>query len=345
MMQDDLQRVFRFKGSPWEIGFTAGQTFASRLEETINRYIASVYSLKDMQKMHAGALPWLRTLPPRFQDEFEGMAAGSEIPLQRLAEWAYIEECDLQQCSAAVILFENQAWVARNNDYYAPELWGYATIREVDGRIPTMVFCCEGDIFSGTGVNKDRLWLHYNFLTPWDKASSDKPHVPAYVWMTEALELCSTIVEVEALLNSTDRDGGMLLFAVDGKSNQVALFECLCSRYYRREPSEGWIVGTNHFCACHDPTLTDADKEPSGSLSRFERMTYLIKTMAALQMPPDLPSDLIKILADDEIERRGNPLFTVYANVVCPSTGELWYTLGGDPAASQGNWQRLAWPW
>jgi hypothetical protein len=66
-------------------------------------------------------------------------------------------------------------------------------------------------IFSGTGVNKEKLWLHYNFLVPWDEPAPDKPHVPAFVLMTEALELCRTIEDVEALLNTTDRDGGMLL--------------------------------------------------------------------------------------------------------------------------------------
>jgi hypothetical protein len=344
MMQDDLQRVFRFKGSPREIGFAAGQTFAGGLERTISQYIASVQDLKDMDKLHPGALPWLRTLPKRFQDEFEGMAAGSGIPLQRLAEWFYIEELDLKGCSAAVYLFDDRAWVARNNDCYAPELWGCVIIREVDGRIPTMIFGCEGDIFSGTGVNKERLWLHYNFLVPWDEPAPNKPHVPAYVWMTEALELCSTIAEVEALLNTTDRDGGMLLFAVDGKNNQVALFECLCSKYYRREPSDAWIVGTNHYTACDDLTLTDADREPLGSLSRFARMTYLSQALCSSPATPNLPADLIKILADDEIERRVSPLITVYANVVCPSTGEIWYTFGGYPAASKGNWQRLPWP-
>ncbi|MFO7625500.1 MAG: hypothetical protein R6V73_14230, partial [Anaerolineales bacterium] len=165
-MNNDLNRIYRFKGSPREIGFAAGQTFASTLEGTISRYIASVQDLKDMHKLHAGALPWLRTLPKRFQDEFEGIAEGSGIPLQRLAEWAFIEECDVKQCSAAVYLFEDRAWVARNNDCYAPELWGYVIIREVDGRIPTMIFSGEGDVFSGTGVNKEKLWLHYNFLVP-----------------------------------------------------------------------------------------------------------------------------------------------------------------------------------
>lgn len=59
---------------------------------------------------------------------------------------------------------------------------------------------------------------------------------------------------------------------------------------------------------------------------------------------PDLPADLMRILADDEIERRNGELVTAYANVACPAGGEIWYTFGGYPAASAGNWQRLEWP-
>jgi len=59
----------------------------------------------------------------------------------------------------------------------------------------------------------------------------------------------------------------------------------------------------------------------------------------------DLPWALVRVLADPEVEGRGEDSGTVYANVVCPSAGEVWYTLGGYPAASQGNWQRLEWPW
>ena len=137
----------------------------------------------------------------------------------------------------------------------------------------------------------------------------------------------------------------MLLFAVDGKNNEFALFDCLCSRYYRRQSTHDWMVGTNHYCACDDPTLTEADHEPSGTLSRFEKMTGLIQALSSSHTPPKLPADLIRILADEEIERRGKEVITVYSNVACPGSSEIWYTFGGHPAASQGNWQRLAWPW
>ena len=50
-------------------------------------------------------------------------------------------------------------------------------------------------------------------------------------------------------------------------------------------------------------------------------------------------------LADDEVERRGATFATAYANVACPHAGKIWYTFGGYPAASSGNWQRLEWPW
>ena len=73
----------------------------AKLEWTINHYIASQQDSKDMEKLRAGALPWLLSLPKRFQDEFEGMAEGANLPLQPVAEMAYIEECDAKQCSGA----------------------------------------------------------------------------------------------------------------------------------------------------------------------------------------------------------------------------------------------------
>ncbi len=335
----------RLRGDPYEIGLTAGRILGTRLEEMINHYITGQPIPKDLEKLQRGALPWLESLPERYQEELEGLAEGANVPLQRLAEFTFVEECDLPHCSGAIFPFENKLWVARNNDTYVPELWGYATIREVEGRIPTINFSMEGDVFTPTGINREKLWLHYNFLSVWDEPSPSKPHYPAYVFLTEALEVCRNIDDVERLLNEIDRDGGMLLFAVDGKTNEFALFECLCSSYYKREPTNPWIVGTNHFRCCDDPTLGEVDRLPLGTLSRYTRMEKLTESLATSQTSPDLPADLIKILADDEIERRNGPLYTAYSNVACPSTGETWYTFGGYPSASQGNWQKLDWPW
>jgi hypothetical protein len=343
-MNNYLDRIYHFKGSPYEIGFAAGRMLGAKLEQNINHYITSREHASDMDKLRQGATSWLRGLPKRFQDECEGMAEGANIPLQRLVEWTYIEECASNLCSSAIGWFGEQAWVARNNDLYVPELWGYVTIREVDGRIPTITFSMEGDVFAPTGINKDKLWLHYNFLPALDEAGPGKPHMPGYVFLVEALEACHTLSDVEALLNENNRDGGMLLFAVDGKTNEIAVFECLCSKYFRREPSNGWIVGTNHYCTFEDPTLGD-DEGSVSTLSRFSRMESMLQDLHTSQILPSLPADLIQILADDKVEMRKDEVMTVYSNVACPSSGEIWYTFGGYPAASKGNWQRLEWPW
>lgn len=349
-MGSHADRIRHYKGTPREIGFAAGLALGARLEQTVDHYLARRASAVDMARLHEGALAWLRSLPKRFQEEFEGMAEGARLPLQKLVEWCYIEECEGHRCSGAVGLFDGRAWVARNNDTFVPELWGYATIREVDGRIPTIGFGMEGDVFAPTGINKEKLWLHYNWLPVWDKPEPGRPHFPGYVFLTEALEVCRTLDDVESWLRENHRDGGMMLFAVDGKTNEFAIFECLCAKHFRRDPSEGWIVGTNHYNACEDRTLC-GDEGSVSTLSRFRRVSDLLGDLRAAPRAARLPTDLIRILADDEIERRGRELrqgealVTAYANVACPSSGEIWYTFGGYPAASAGDWQRLEWPW
>lgn len=343
-MPHHLDRIHHFKGSPYAIGLAAGRALGAKLDQTISHYIARREQASDMDRLHQGALPWLRRLPERFQAELEGMADGAQLPLQKVAEWSFIEECETNLCSGAVGLFNGAAWVARNNDTYVPELWGYASIREVDGRIPTITFSMEGDVFAPTGINQERLWLHYHYLPVWDEPDPHKPHYPGYVLLTEMLEVCRTLNDVEAFLHEHDRDGGMMLFAVDGKTNDFAVFECLCAQHFRRDPVENRIVGTNHYCACEDQTL-GADEGSVSTLKRFARLEGLVQDLSTAPRPPSLPADLIRVLADDQIERRYGELVTAYANVACPAGGEIWYTFGGYPAASTGHWQRLAWPW
>lgn len=343
-MNSHLHRIQHFKGSAHEIGLTAGRIIGERLEHNICRYISFLGNSIDMERLRAGATPWLRRLPQRFQEELEGLAAGAGIPLQRVAEWTYADECAARQCSGVICRTENRVWVARNNDLYLPELWGYAAVKEIEGRIPTIYFSMEGDVFTPTGINKDRLWLHYNYLPKLDKPTPDKPQVPPHVFLTEALELCHTIGDVERMFNEMDRNGSMLLFAVDGKTDEFALFECTCFRHCRVEPSDGWIAGTNHYRKFKDAELENS-AAPASTLTRLSRVEGMMRSLCEVKKPIDLPADLIGILADDEVERRAKDFVTVYSNVVCPGSGEIWYTFGGYPAASKGNWQRLDWPW
>lgn len=346
-MSEYGHRIHHLKGTPFEMGYAMGRSLGPRLEANIARYVRERVSRGvelDVERWRSEALPWLRCLPARFREELRGMAEGAQLPLQRLAEWIYLEVILSGRCSGAVVTLGGRVWVARNNDIFAPGMWGYAAIREVSGRIPTITFGLEGDVFTSTGINRERLWLHYNYLPAWDAPDGGGCHLPCYAFVVEALERCCTLGDLEALLDEVQRDEAMLLFAVDGKSEAYALYECGCTDHRKREPTRGWLVGTNHYCVhpCA-PSLDDA--RLLSTLTRYERMETLVEDLAARGDDLSPVEALIRILADEAVEARAGETVTVYANVACPATGEIWYTFGGYPAASRGNWQRLAWPW
>ena len=335
-------RIRRYAGTPREIGLAAGRALGKRLATSIARYLRERPrrpGALDVAELHRGALPWLRTLPTRFQEELEGLAEGAALPLQRVAEWEYVESCVDDGCSDFVGLLDGRAWVARNNDTFIPALEGYATIRDVTGRIPSLAFGLEGGVFTATGVNRDRLWLHHQSLQASDAPRRDRPHLNGWILLTDMLETCSTIGDVEARLGEVDRDEGMILFAVDGKRDEFAILECTCSGHARRAESGPWLVATNHV---HGAAPESGDE---CSRAREARMEVMATDLFGREDPACLPEDLVAMLADDGVERRGQDLTTAYSAVACPGSGELWYTLGGYPAASRGAWQRIPWPW
>ncbi len=334
--------VHRYAGTPREIGRAAGRSLGPRLEQTIERLMAerprSARSL-DVAELRRGALPWLGTLPQRFQDELEGLAQGAKLPLQRVAEWNYIEVCIDDGCSGIVGRLDGHLWVARNNDAFGPGIESDVTIREVTGRIPTIVFGMPGDVFYATGINRERLWLHHQSLPSPDAPRPGRPQLPGWVLLAEMLETCASIGEVEERLDAIDRDEGMVLFAVDGRREEFAILECSSTRRARRASREPWLAAANHACALEGIESDDA------SSSRQARMEALARAMYARLPTISLPWDLIRIIGDDGVERRGPRLTTVYSTVACPGAARLWFTFGAYPAASHGDWQAVPWPW
>ncbi|MFP4344430.1 MAG: C45 family autoproteolytic acyltransferase/hydrolase [Anaerolineales bacterium] len=337
-MNDALQRrIYRAAGTPYEVGYSLGRQVGPRLAHIIDRYLAEGPGLHggyDEVRLREGALPWLEHLPRRYRKEIEGLAAGSGVSLQRLAEWCYVEECG-GGCSAFLFRRGEHVWVGRNNDLWAPDLWNSAAIKEVTGRLPTLTFGMAGEPFTGTGVNGARLWLHYNYLPAYD-GPNDPAALPPFVLLVDMLETCRTLAEVEARLERTQRTGAMLLFAVEGARDAGALFECTCTAHARLDLTGRWLAGTNHYLTPLGPAGDDGD-----SRARYARLTERLGMLGEIV---ETPRDFISILADPRVEGRGETRGTVYANVACPATGEQWTTLGGYPAASAGHWQRLNWP-
>jgi len=336
-----MKRIFYFKGSPREVGLSNGKALGKKLDWIIGRLIEGIEHIygMDIQKLEKEALPWLYSLPVHFQEELEGIAEGAGIPLKRVVEGFFAEQCANDSCTGFICLIDGGAWVARNNDYILPELWGYTIIRDIDSRIPTMIFGTEGEVFSATGLNKEKIWLHYNWLPVWDNPSGKKQCLFPYVFLREALETCSTIRDIANLLENIERNGGMSLFVIDGKSNEFCIFECTCSNHKKREPQDAYLCATNHYCAFRTPD--GFQNGTRNSLDRLQRIERLLKDKTF----NELPEDLIQILKDPKIEQSSKEAGTVYSNIACPGKELVWHAYGGSPAASRGTWHQLNWPW
>lgn len=335
-----MDRIINLAGTPREIGLAAGRMLGKRLDENIEYYLQNrPVRPEDLGRegMESGVLSLLDKLPARFREELAGLAEGAGLSLRRVVEWLAIEQYVSDGCSGFTVAIDGQTWVGRNNDLRAPEAWGYTKIKHVTGRIPTVTFGMAGDVFTGTGINREQLWLHSQHLPASDRPRPNKTHFPGYVILTEALETCSSIGDVEKLLGNVDRDGGMLLFAVDGKTGESVILECNCLEHLRQEPRDGRLIATNHSSRTEPARITES------SACRFERLTELAGGIDWTRART--PGDLITILADDRIEEREGRYITVESAVACPGENKIWYTLGGWPAASRGNWTRIDWPW
>ena len=202
-------------------------------------------------------------------------------------------------------------------------------IKAIDGRVPTMTFGLEGDVWSTAGINQVRLWLHVDHLPVTDAPDPAKVCLPTYGFLMEALETCENLDDVANLLGEIDRNDGMLLMAVDGKTNEGAVFECTRSSSVRCDLEESWMVRTNHALRAKDAWTAQEERR----LSTWSRANQI---STALRESSEKLShkDLIAILADDDVERRGDTFATAHSIVVCPNSRTVWYTFGGRPSAS-----------
>lgn len=338
----EKERLHRFEGSAREIGLAHGRALGMDLGHVIDTYIGTLVRRGDLDLdcVRREAMGWFADLPARYREELEGLAEGSGVPLVQTVQWLSCELCR-KQCSGFVSAIDGEAWVGRNNDADVfSEMWGHAFIRSVDGRIPTLTFGPFGEVvFTATGINKERLWIHHNWVDAADTPSGCKRIMDIWTVVSEALETCSTIADVERLLGSYDRRQGGNLFVVEGKTNTYCVFECSRATHIRRDPEGGSVFATNHYCVRGDMGLPDAHL--GTSRERLMRMESLIGDGGL----GDAPVGIMRVLEDPDVAQQRGDVATVYSNVACPARGLLWFAYGEVPAPRRGNWRVVEWPW
>ncbi len=336
----ETTKIQQFRGTSRDIGLAMGQSMGGKLLVNIDKMIDILNENKGMDflKLEKESMSWLENLPFEYQEELKGISQGSGCPVEKIAQWYYSNMCIEGGCTSFIVKGKNGLWVGRNNDYLFPGFWGYVNIIKPINKIPVLLFGLEGDIFSGTGFNEKKLWLHYNWLPAWDEPSNEKALTP-FVFIRFALERCKSIEHVENLLQSIERDGGMNLVAVDGERNETAIFECTCKEYKKRRTEGLFAAAANHFC-----TL----EIPAGSIFSFQESKARQKRVEELLTEKNnnlLFEDYKSILADPKVEQHKNLEGTVYSNIACPGKNIIWFAHSNFPAASRGNWERLTWDW
>lgn len=322
-------QVSKFRGNGCEIGLYMGKQVRGRLKSFIDQFLKAVdkaYKL-DYKTLEKEAVSRLTKLPEEYRLEVESLAYGSSVKLEKIAQWLYYGRYVSGGCSSFIVCMDGEVWVGRNFDYAGPCMWRNINVIEKEGRIPVVIFGQEGSLFSSTGFNFRKLWLHYNHLPAWDMPGPDEKAIPPFVFLRMALENCSTVNDVEKFLQATVRDGGMVLFAVDGKTNAYAVYECTCRSYVKRQSALPYIAAGNHYSVS---TVPAGFRNDPGSARRQRRMEELLASLKK----EDPVRELSAILSDREVEQNLGVSGTVYANLACPSKDVYYYACNGFPAAS-----------
>ncbi len=339
--------LLRFEGSPADVGYAHGTVLRASLRKNLQAYNESMRraGVLDVRKVRREWASWFDTVASHYRQELEGIARGAEIPLDDMVQWLYGSAYAVQGCTSVIASIDGRTWIAHNNDWYdfGSHRWTAAIVRHIDGKIPHLTFGLQGDVCVVVGINQERLWLHMNGFFARDERRGHVPLVPYVLFIREALENCQTIEQVEDLIRACDRDAGMAIYVVDGKTEDAALFECGRSKYVRRDASgDGVVVSCSRDRSVRE--MADGAVAPNARIfgSNTRERVARLETLLTESAMSDLPADLIRVLADPVVEDETG---TVYSNVACPGQGLVWFGRGSLPAASTGTWHRIEWPW
>jgi len=350
-------------GPPEEAGYSHGRLIASFFEPAfLDAYLDSLSRINrcDPPDLVSQADRWLDNLPTHHQVEIDAMGAGAGVTPSLMARFLYADiarpsrglpvdparPAQGPMCSGIIARHDHEPWIARNCDWLAATLVrGTAgVVHRLPNRIPVMAVGIAGDIDVDTGLNAEGLWLHLHTLMATDDPPRDRTTISWLFWAREALETCATLDDLERFIEATSRDRGVIAVAAHGPSGQGAVFECTRADHVRHDLDATWIAATNHPLAKRLSPERVARSREGSTVARHGAMCALLE-----DGPPEhLPDDLIDVLADPRVEMR-TPTYlrTIYSAIARPGEGEIWFAAGrpdGTPAASTGDWSRVAAP-
>jgi isopenicillin-N N-acyltransferase-like protein len=228
----------------------------------------------DVRRIAEESLAALTEWSPRLVDEIEGVAAGSSLPLWRVAALnarseilATSTEGPSNECSTSVFVsvegtprtIQTWDWIATLQ--HSKAVWRYET-DDIRGGTRTVTTFTEIGVLGKIGLNSGGLGLHFNLLqhdADGTRGAAQTAGVPVHLIARRILDEASTIDEAAAIAASARVSASVALTVVEHHDGaDAAVLEVSpAGTVVLRTDDAGFVQHTNHFL---DPGLATGDR-------------------------------------------------------------------------------------
>jgi isopenicillin-N N-acyltransferase like protein len=304
---------------PFERGRQRGAQVAAPLQATWPIY-QSLFAVtardagRDPVDISAVAHACLDALSPWSPDllrELEGVSAGTGLPLTtvmalnaRTEVFAVAGGTSVTECSTIVETAgtAGTALSAQTWDWHE-ELahgWHLQTVRKGER---SYVGLSEFGMLAKIGVNSAGLGIHFNLLRHVsdaqpgydDQTAALRGGVPVHLVAAAILGSADTVGEALDLVRSAPIAASTVITVVTPE--EAACLEMSAAGVGVVEPSDGWLVHTNHFL---DPRLAEGEAVTEFVTTTFEREDLLRSRVKAVAGPQDVEELTTMLCAHDE---------------------------------------------
>lgn len=349
-------RTLELSGSSREIGLRHGQALAREiraLRRALLTYLARI-------SLYGGALPLYALMiflgkrfwpyiPPRFQEEMTGVAAGAGVGLGTILLLNVLDDLanNSPRCSALAAggnyTGDGFYLLGRNLDYplFTDVMVKHQTLflLEPAQSLPLASLAWPGYVGVCTGMNRAGVALAQ--LTSMSRGRSLKG-VPAALRFRQGLEGGADVRSAASLiLQAPGTIGNNLMLC---SPREAACLELAARQGVIRYPQGGLLLATNHYQSGPMASLKGLfpPRPPFSPLTSYHfTEAYSQARLARLQ---DLaagarlgPGKIREILADPQIANPGTAVSAVFA----PSEQKIWVARGAQPPVNQGPFQEI----
>lgn len=265
----------------------------------------------DVPAVAHACLDAVSTWSPELLRELEGVSAGSGLSLTtvmalnaRTEVFAVAGGTAVSECSTVVQLDgpDGSAVSAQTWDWHEElaDGWHVQTVRN---GATSYVGLAEFAMLAKIGVNSAGLGIHFNLLRHvsdaqpgYDEGTPDpRPGVPVHLVAAAILGGTSTVSEALDLVRSAPIAASTVITVVT--PDEAACLEMCPAGVSFVEPSDGWLVHTNHFL---DPRLAEGEAVTDFVTTTFERQELLRSRGKAVAAPLDLEEIVALLCAHDD---------------------------------------------